>query len=169
MAFIVPPSSIESRSDKRLASGPRTFLPPISSRTMLARTYSRSPMIAADAFRADGGSACLDAARKMYEAASLAVRLAKTGPERRASELTACSPRFALGSERGVNPLAATVLAVLGPREGSTRAYQYHIPTMARIMMRQPSLRRHPNMSQIRARVGWLAVCRNIRVCRTES
>jgi len=100
------------------------------------------------AFCADGGSAPFEAARKMYDAASLPVRFANTGPDLCPSDATAFWPRAAFACESGSHVLVALAVLV-ADRDGWTRAYQYQIPAAARRMTRQPSLLRQPNISLI--------------------
>src|SRR5687768_18245718 len=99
-------------------------------------------MTAASAPRRVGGS-CLAATRKMYDAASPAVRFANTGPEGRLSDCRAALPRWASTVVIGCQSFAAETTAVGAPVfAGSTRAYQYHAPTSrARITSKQPSFR----------------------------
>src|SRR3954464_3921062 len=115
------------------------------------RTLSRSPVIDAWAFRADGGS-CLATTRKMYDAASAGLSFANTGPERWPKDSTAIRPRSASACVRGshpvlviVAPVTALVVDVVELEDvGRTRAYQYQRPASAMMRMRQPTLRKQP-------------------------
>src|SRR5687767_3223790 len=99
-------------------------------------------MTAASASRRVGGS-CFAATRKMYDAASPAVRFAKTGPEGRLSPWRAVLPRWAAAVVIGCQSLSAGTAAVGAPLfAGSTRAYQYQAPTRsATITSKQPNFR----------------------------
>src|SRR6185503_2490394 len=136
--LIVPPKRTLSRSPSSIPSGPSALDPPKSLSSTSERTYKRSPMMAACAFWADGGS-CLARTVKMYDAASAAVRLAKTGPDWLPRDCTAARPLSASGAVSGCQPLftdvAVSTVVVLVLVVG-TRAYQYQIATQMAMMIK---------------------------------